>query len=132
MIKLRNKLKPSLLLAKRHYFTTVCLTFLLITSSIATQSLISSSLANSLQASNTQGVDFPNYPKAGNPPQNLTGIPIDVNIVFAGFPANAIDTSVIYAELPTTYTTINRMINNEVYKMIKYASFNINYTLWLN
>ncbi len=127
-----------MLLAKRHYFTTICLTFLLITSSIATQSLISSSLDNSLQASNTQGVDFPNYPQAGNPPQNLTGIPIDVNIVFAGFPANAIDTSVIYAELPTTYTTINRMINAEVYKMIKYASFNINYhfygfdTAWQN
>ena len=100
---------------------------MLITSSIATQSLISNSFVTSLQASNAQGVDFPEYPQTGNPPPALTGITLDVNIVFVGFPADAIDTSKIYNELPTTYTTINRMINGELYKMIKYASFNINY-----
>ena len=76
---------------------------------------------------NYSGVSLPKYPLSGNPSVNLTNVEFKVNILFIGFPANSIDTSEMYKELPTNYTTINRMIYSDAKRLAKYSNFKITY-----
>lgn len=73
-------------------------------------------------------LNLPDYPQPGNPPSSLQNIPFKVNVVFVGFPPNSIDTTDLYKELPTNYTSINRMTYNDLKKWAKYANFQIEYT----
>ena len=82
----------------------------------------------SSSATDSNSLNLPTFPQAGNPASILAAVPFKVNIVFVGFPPNSIDTTEIYKELPINYTSINRMVYYDLKKWVQYASFQIAYT----
>lgn len=100
---------------------------LLLISSVIFQGYMYQTLISSV-ATASSNVSLPDYPQPGNPPPSLQNVRLKVNVVFVGFPPNSIDTTEIYKELPTNYTTINRMVYYDLKKWDKYANFQIEYS----